>query len=274
MTGIMCRPRNSARFFGSCCCQLFCLAWTSRIPTVIWVGRSSMRGTVCRTGSRTATMVNLPSVGWAKSHLARDSQHVGTQQAMRLCPRGQAARSDSVGNVAKQRRCPPYGRIPASPYRSRRHCRAGGALELERLHHERELGDVLGGEFVELEVLQEVHAIDYQCDLVQWQRDQLVRIGVDLDWRRVGAEQDRILGDQKFGGLDADAGIAPGVASRLRIPQLAPAGMDDDGVARLEREVLLPDRAFEVFDGDLVSVAQHGDALVAGNVDQYSTSHQ
>jgi len=43
---------------------------------------------------------------------------------------------------------------------------------------------------------------------------------------------------------------------------------------RLEGEVLLLDRAFEVLDGDLVSVAQDGDALVAGNVDQYAAGHQ
>jgi len=76
-----------------------------------------------------------------------------------------------------------------------------------------------------------VHAIDHQCDLVQRQRDQLVRIGVDLDWRRVGAEQDRILGDQELRCLDADARIAAAVAPRFRIPQLAPAGVDDDGIA-------------------------------------------
>jgi len=136
----------------------------------------------------------------------------------------------------------------ASPYRRRRDRRAGGALELERLHHERELGDVLGGEFVELEVLQEVYAVDHQCDLVQRQRDQLVRIGVDLDRRGVGASRIGSL-DQEFRGLNADAGIAFAVASGVGIPQLAPAGVNDNRVARLEGEVLLLDRAFEVLDG-------------------------
>jgi hypothetical protein len=37
--------------------------------------------------------------------------------------------------------------------------------------------------------------------------------------------------------------------------------------ARLERQVLLLDGAFEVGDGDLVIVAQHVDALEAGDVD-------
>src|SRR5258708_19598968 len=219
MTGIMWRPRNSALFFGSCCCQLFCLAWTSRIPTVIWVGRSSMRGTVCRTGSRTATIVNLPSVGWARAQrgapptlpavgatlvVARfefapdrfdKTRHAGTGVVIvrrigattRVAPTSLHARFTMLRS--------------ASPYRRGRHRRSRGTLELERLHHERELGDVLGGELVQLEVLQEVHAIDHKCDLVQRQRDQLIRIGVYLARRGGGPEQDRLLRHQEFRSL-------------------------------------------------------------------------
>ena len=58
------------------------------------------------------------------------------------------------------------------------------------------------------------------------------------------------------------------------VPQLAPAGVDDDGVARLERQVLLLDGSFEVGDGDLVGVGEHVDALEAGDINQDASGHQ
>src|SRR5262249_40648775 len=69
-------------------------------------------------------------------------------------------------------------------------------------------------------------------------------------------------------GLDADARARLDEAGIILAPQLAPASIDDDGVARLQRDVLLLQRALEIFDRDLVSVAEHFDALVAGDVDQ------
>jgi hypothetical protein len=47
--------------------------------------------------------------------------------------------------------------------------------------------------------------------LMDRQRDQLVGIGRDLDRRRVGTEQDRILGDQELGrrGCPGRSGLAP-----------------------------------------------------------------
>src|SRR5262249_5109017 len=137
-----------------------------------------------------------------------------------------------------------------------------------------EFGDVFRGKLVELKVLQQMHAIDDQRDLVQRQRDQLVRIGIDLDRGGIGPKQHRVISDQEFGRLDAKARVAFSVARRVRIPKLARAGVNNDGVARLERQVLLFDGAFEVLYRDLVSVAQHGDALVAGDVDQHTAGHQ
>src|SRR5215813_203818 len=63
-------------------------------------------------------------------------------------------------------------------------------------------------------------------------------------------------------------------AGIILAPQLAPASIDDDGVARLQRDVLLLQRALEIFDRDLVSVAEHFDALVAGDVDQHAARDQ
>ena len=57
-------------------------------------------------------------------------------------------------------------------------------------------------------------------------------------------------------------------------PELAPAGVDEDGVARLQRHVLLLERALEVLDRDLVGVAEHLDALEAGDVDQHAARDQ
>src|SRR5262245_58084122 len=46
--------------------------------------------------------------------------------------------------------------------------------------------------------------------------------------------------------------------------------MDDDGVASLEREVLLLQRALHIIDCDLVSVAEHLNALVASDINQHA----
>src|SRR5919205_2120717 len=62
MTGIMCWPRYSPFFFSLCSRQRCRFSSTSRIPTVIWVGRSSSSGTGCRTGSRTLTIGASQSV--------------------------------------------------------------------------------------------------------------------------------------------------------------------------------------------------------------------
>src|SRR5262249_7828166 len=71
-----------------------------------------------------------------------------------------------------------------------------------------------------------------------------------------------------------DAGAGLGEASIVLAPQLAPAGIDDDGVGGPQLDVLLLQRAFEVLDGDLVAVAEHLDALVAGDVDQHAAREQ
>src|SRR5262249_14235421 len=52
------------------------------------------------------------------------------------------------------------------PHCRRRDGRAGAALDLQRLHHERKLLHVLGDQLFELEILQEMHAVHHQGDLV------------------------------------------------------------------------------------------------------------
>ena len=84
------------------------------------------------------------------------------------------------------------------PHRDRRDRRAGAALDLQRLHDEGELVDLLRRQLVELQVLEQVDAVHHQRDLVHRQRELLVGIGRDLDRPVVGAEQHRVLGSEPF----------------------------------------------------------------------------
>src|SRR5262249_40004585 len=56
--------------------------------------------------------------------------------------------------------------------------------------------------------------------------------------------------------------------------ELAPAGVDDDGIARLDAEVLLLQRALQVVGRDLVAVAEYLDALEARDVDQHAAGDE
>src|SRR5437763_1505512 len=60
IAGIMWPPRNSAFFLSFCASQRRRFSFTSRIPTVICVGRRSEIGVACKTGSRTYTMARIP----------------------------------------------------------------------------------------------------------------------------------------------------------------------------------------------------------------------
>ena len=144
----------------------------------------------------------------------------------------------------------------------------------KRLHHEGELADALLRELVELQVLQQMDAVHHQRDLVHRQRQLLVRIGRDFHRPVVGAEQHRVLGDEPLRRLHADAGAGLHIARIVLAVELAPAGVDEHRIARLQRQVLLLQRAFEVVDRDLVVVAEHLDALEARDVDQHAAREQ
>src|SRR3954466_6767257 len=70
-TGTICLPRNAAPPCGSRFLHSFCLALTSRIPTVICVGRSSAIGTGFRRGSRAIGMFTSPRLCFARMGGAR-----------------------------------------------------------------------------------------------------------------------------------------------------------------------------------------------------------
>jgi hypothetical protein len=57
-------------------------------------------------------------------------------------------------------------------------------------------------------------------------------------------------------------------------PEPAPAGVDDDGVARLQVHVLPLQRLLQVLHGDLVRVAEHVHALERRHVDEHTARHQ
>src|SRR5262245_25070270 len=57
----MCLPSSSARFLSDLCSrQRLRFSFTSRMPTVIWVGRNDMTGMGLTKGSRTFAMAILP----------------------------------------------------------------------------------------------------------------------------------------------------------------------------------------------------------------------
>src|SRR5262249_33434952 len=99
-------------------------------------------------------------------------------------------------------------------------------------------------------------------------------IGADLDRRRIAAEQHGILGDEPLAGFDAYAGAAAAIACVVLAPEFAPACIHDDGIARLQADVLLFERAFKIGHRHLIGIGEHVDTLVARNVDEYATGHQ
>src|SRR5712691_11049435 len=165
-------------------------------------------------------------------------------------------------------------RASLSANRGRRHARARGAVDLERLHREGELVDALRDQLVELEVLDDVPAVHPQTDLVHRQAQVLVRVRRHLDRPVVGADQHRILLRQPFRRAHADAGRALHEARVVLAVELAPAGVDDDGVAGLQLQLLALERLLQVGGGDLVAVAEHLYALQAGDVDQHAAREE
>src|SRR3546814_7657162 len=101
-----------------------------------------------------------------------------------------------------------------------------------------------------------------------------VRIRRHLDRPVVGAEQHRVLFGEPERRTDPDPGAGFHVARVVLGPELAPARVDDDRVAGLDRGALLLQRGFEILDRDLVIVGQHLDALQAGHVDEHAAPHQ
>jgi hypothetical protein len=119
-----------------------------------------------------------------------------------------------------------------------------------------------------------VHAIHHQGQLVDGQRELRVRIWRHLHRPVVGADHHRVLADQELRGFYADAGAGLDVLGVVLAVELVPAGVDQDGIARLQRRVLLLERPFEVLDRDLVGVGQRLDALEGGDVDQHAAREE
>src|SRR5437868_8480836 len=88
MTGIMCLPRYSLFLLPLYSRQRWRFSSTSRIPTVIWVGRSSSIATGLRMGSRTVTMAasvvgsiqNLSAVVARGDAAEHDAELIGLHQ--------------------------------------------------------------------------------------------------------------------------------------------------------------------------------------------------
>src|SRR2546426_14316 len=156
---------------------------------------------------------------------------------------GGVRRGGSGRKAAGEGRGGPPGppRLPLSDRRWR-HRRAREAAHLQRLHDERELVDLLGCQLVQLQIFEQMDAVHHEHDLVDGQRDLLVGVRRHLDWPVVGADQHRVLLGQPLGSGNPDAGARLRVAGVVFRPQLAPARVDDDGVALLERHALFLER--------------------------------
>src|SRR5215468_8990545 len=81
--------------------------------------------------------------------------------------------ADREGSLPGVRREPPRGDLSDS---HRRHRGAREALRLQRLHDEGELVNLLPGQLIELEILEQMNAVHYQHDLVHGQRELGIRV--------------------------------------------------------------------------------------------------
>jgi hypothetical protein len=109
---------------------------------------------------------------------------------------------------------------------------------------------------------------------VNRQIDRLVRIGRDLHRPVVRTEQHRVLLDQPLGRSHADAGTAARVELVVDAPMLAPSGVDEHGIARLQACPLLLQRLLQIGDGNLIVDRQDLHTLETRDVDQHTPRHQ
>jgi hypothetical protein len=96
----------------------------------------------------------------------------------------------------------------------------------------------------------------------------------DLHGGVVGADQHRILPCEPFSGSRPDAGADALVARVVLAPQRAPAGVNQHGVAGLQRQLLRGQRVLQVLRRDLVGLGQRGHAFERGNVDEHAARHE
>jgi hypothetical protein len=94
-------------------------------------------------------------------------------------------------------------------------------LHLERLHDERELVDPLGRKFVEFHVLEQMHAVNDQGDLMHREAGVGRLGGCYLHRPVVGTQQERLLLDEPLGRGDADPGAGLEVG-RYPFPRACP----------------------------------------------------
>src|SRR5262245_59617673 len=94
--------------------------------------------------------------------------------------------------------------------------------------------------------------VDRERDVVDRLIDRLVWIGRDFDRKVVGAKQHRVLLDQPLGRGYADARTAARVELVVEAPVLAPSGVDEHRVTRLQAYALLLQGLLQIGDRDLV----------------------
>ena len=84
-----------------------------------------------------------------------------------------------------------------------------------------------------------------QHDLMDGKRDSFGSGFGETSTPIVGADQHRILSGQPLGGGDADAGASSGIPGVVLAPELAPACVDEHGVAGLQCELLPRERLLD-----------------------------
>src|ERR1051326_157963 len=101
-----------------------------------------------------------------------------------------------------------------------------------------------------------------------------IGIRIHLDRPVVGTDDHRILFRQPLRSGDTNTRVCLYIADVVFPPQLAPARIDDHGIAGLQREILAFESRLQVLNGDFVGIRQHLDALESSHVEQHASSHQ
>ncbi len=117
-------------------------------------------------------------------------------------------------------------------------------------------------------------AVYGQKDLVHRQAEVLVRVGRDFHRPVVGADEQRILLREPFGRSHAHARRRFHEARVVLPVELAPAGVDDDGVSRQNLQLLPLERLLQIGHRDLIGVAQHLHAFERRDVEHHAAREE
>src|SRR5262245_48695779 len=158
--------------------------------------------------------------------------------------------------------------ILAGNQRERAQGRTGSAADLQRRDHQQELVDARIGQFLEEIVLDDVDAVVGDQKHVHREHLELRRTRHEnrralLERQRVGADRGSLGSNQELGAVDARPGrVGALVPVRIGAEKLTPSGADEDGVARLQVDLLGLGGALEMLRRDLELIRQRREVAV------------